>query len=256
MSTKKIRPSQPSKTTKDGRETESRKPVTQRAVLDAPLPELCPQGGEHEWMDDECNKCHEPKPQIVALGSSEPDGGAAAQSTGKPKGTKKAAKSLKVASVPEPKKLSAVNAAVPVNCPQGGEHAWADDECSKCHEPASTATTITEPEGARFQERSADKLASVKESATKTRRVAQGEAKTKNLSALDAAAKVLREAAKPMTTREMIEAMAKEGYWTSPKGLTPAATLYSAILRQISSKGTASRFVKTARGHFSLAKGA
>jgi len=120
MSTKKIRPSQPSKTTKDGRETESRKPVTQRAVLDAPLPELCPQGGDHEWMDDECNKCHEPKPQIVAPGSSEPDGGAAAQSTGKPKGTKKAAKSLKVASVPEPKKLSAVNAAVPVNCPQGG----------------------------------------------------------------------------------------------------------------------------------------
>lgn len=96
----------------------------------------------------------------------------------------------------------------------------------------------------------------MKASATKTRRVAQGESKTKNLSALDAAAKVLGEAAEPMTTRQMIEAMAKKGYWTSPKGLTPAATLYSAILRQISTKGTASRFVKTDRGHFSLSTGA
>ena len=51
------------------------------------------------------------------------------------------------------------------------------------------------------------------------------------LSCLDAAAKVLGESKAPMTTKEMIEAMASKKYWTSPGGQTPAATLYSAILR-------------------------
>jgi hypothetical protein len=32
-----------------------------------------------------------------------------------------------------------------------------------------------------------------------------------------------------MTTREMIEAMAEKGYWTSPGGKTPHATLYTAV---------------------------
>jgi hypothetical protein len=70
------------------------------------------------------------------------------------------------------------------------------------------------------------------------------------LSALDAAAKVLVEAGEPMTTRAMIEAMATKGYWTSPGGKTPAATLYSAILREINVKGDEARFTKTDRGLF------
>jgi hypothetical protein len=70
------------------------------------------------------------------------------------------------------------------------------------------------------------------------------------MSALDAAAKVLVEAGEPMTTKAMIEAMATKGYWTSPGGKTPHATLYSAILREINTKGTESRFTKTDRGHF------
>jgi hypothetical protein len=37
-------------------------------------------------------------------------------------------------------------------------------------------------------------------------------------------------------------------------GATPAATLYSAILREIKAKGKESRFVKTERGKFGLAK--
>ena len=57
------------------------------------------------------------------------------------------------------------------------------------------------------------------------------EPKAKKTSALDAAARVLEEAGQPMTCPEMIEAIAKKGYWTSPGGATPAATLYSAILR-------------------------
>jgi len=80
---------------------------------------------------------------------------------------------------------------------------------------------------------------------------AKAEAKPKKLSALDAAAKVLAESKQPMTTREMIEAMAAKGLWSSPGGKTPAATLYSAILRELGAKGKEARFVKTERGKFS-----
>jgi hypothetical protein len=71
------------------------------------------------------------------------------------------------------------------------------------------------------------------------------------LSCLDAAAKVLGESKEPLTTKEMIEKMAAKKYWTSPGGKTPAATLYSAILRELG-KGKESRFKKTERGHFAL----
>ncbi len=73
-----------------------------------------------------------------------------------------------------------------------------------------------------------------------------------SLSQLDAAAKVLGEATEPMTTKEMVDAMATKGYWTSPGGKTPHATFYSAILRELQSKGDTGRFVKTDRGHFIL----
>ena len=74
------------------------------------------------------------------------------------------------------------------------------------------------------------------------------------MSALDAAAKVLGESTEPMTTGEMIEAMSAKGYWRSPGGKTPSATLYSAIAREISTKGKESRFKKAERGKFELAK--
>ena len=47
--------------------------------------------------------------------------------------------------------------------------------------------------------------------------------------------------------------MAARGYWTSPGGKTPAATLYSALLKETRTKGTQSRFTKTGRGKFGLA---
>lgn len=75
------------------------------------------------------------------------------------------------------------------------------------------------------------------------------------LSALDAAAKVLAESGEPMTSKAMIDAMATKGYWTSPGGKTPQATLYAAILREIQTKGGDARFTKTERGHFALATG-
>ena len=89
---------------------------------------------------------------------------------------------------------------------------------------------------------------------TKTKAKKTKEPKAKKTSALDAAARVLEEAGQPMTCPEMIEAMTAKRYWASPKGLTPAATLYSAILREINAKGKESRFVKTERGKFGLAK--
>src|SRR5262249_33648239 len=78
--------------------------------------------------------------------------------------------------------------------------------------------------------------------------------KPKKTSALDAAFRVLEKAGQAMTCPEMIEAMAAKNYWTSPGGATPAATLYSAILREIKAKGKDARFVKTERGKFGLAK--
>jgi HB1, ASXL, restriction endonuclease HTH domain len=78
----------------------------------------------------------------------------------------------------------------------------------------------------------------------------RGKAGSKKLSALDAAAKVLEEAGQPMTCAEMIAAMAQKGYWTSPAGKTPEGTLYSALLRELNTKGDAARFHKTGRGQF------
>src|SRR5207249_9405591 len=79
------------------------------------------------------------------------------------------------------------------------------------------------------------------------------EAKAKKTSALDAAVKVLAESGEAMTTQAMIEAMAAKGYWSSPGGQTPSATLYSAILRELSTKGEQARFVKTDRGNSACA---
>jgi hypothetical protein len=78
-------------------------------------------------------------------------------------------------------------------------------------------------------------------------------AKPKKLGCLDAAAKLLGETGQAMTCQEMIDAMAAKGYWTSPNGKTPSATLYAAILREITTRAKESRFTKTERGKFALA---
>lgn len=100
------------------------------------------------------------------------------------------------------------------------------------------------------------KKADAKNTGTAGKRTAKkiGKKADGRLSALDAVAKVLVESSEPMTTKEMVEAMGAKGYWNSPGGQTPAATLYSAILREIQRKGKDSRFKKTDRGRFALAK--
>lgn len=111
-------------------------------------------------------------------------------------------------------------------CPSGGKHRWAGkgDEraCTKCHEPgvAPKANAPSKP------------------------------AAEKRLSAIDAAAQVLASAKEPMNCKAIVEAMATKGLWTSPGGKTPHATLYSAILREIGTKGKEARFRKVERGQF------
>jgi hypothetical protein len=84
----------------------------------------------------------------------------------------------------------------------------------------------------------------------KRQRKAPAAPKEKKVSCLDAAAHILAESGQPMTCQEMIDTMAAKGYWTSPGGKTPAATLYSAILRELATKGADARFAKTERGKF------
>ena len=74
----------------------------------------------------------------------------------------------------------------------------------------------------------------------------------KKTSALDAATKVLGENGEPMNCQEMIKSMSDKGHWKSPGGLTPHATLYSALLREIKAKGKEARFKKADRGKFGL----
>ena len=87
----------------------------------------------------------------------------------------------------------------------------------------------------------------------KTEPAATAAAKDKPLSGLAAAARVLSDNGQPMTCPELIQAMAAKGYWTSPAGKTPAATLAAAMAREIKVKKDQSRFRKTDRGKFSLA---
>jgi hypothetical protein len=80
---------------------------------------------------------------------------------------------------------------------------------------------------------------------TKTKAEAQ-----KKLSALDAAARILGQTGQAMNSKELVEQMAAKGYWTSPGGKTPHATLHAAISREIKTKGKDSRFAKAGPGKF------
>ena len=79
-----------------------------------------------------------------------------------------------------------------------------------------------------------------------------GEAKPKRLGVLSAAAEILKAEGKPMRAKELIDAMAAKGLWTSPKGKTPEATLYAAMIREVTHKGNAARFKRVERGLFAF----
>ena len=75
----------------------------------------------------------------------------------------------------------------------------------------------------------------------------------KAMSLMDAAVHLLSQGTgDPMRCKDIVELAVKRGLWAPRTGKTPASTLYAAILREITAKGDASRFVKTERGKFAL----
>jgi len=70
---------------------------------------------------------------------------------------------------------------------------------------------------------------------------------------LSCALRVLQEEGKPLSCPDMVKLMLEKGYWKTD-GRTPSATIYSAIITEIKKKGADSRFRKTERGKFELAK--
>ncbi len=68
---------------------------------------------------------------------------------------------------------------------------------------------------------------------------------------LDAAVRLLRESGEALGAKDMATKIIAAGWWET-KGKTPEATLYSAIIREISGKGAESRFHKVGRGRFEL----
>ena len=111
--------------------------------------------------------------------------------------------------------------------------------------PMSTSTKKT----SKAKKTAAKK--SSKPATAKTAKAKSGAAE--RLSALDAAAQVLKSRGEAMRAPEMMAAMAEQGLWSSPNGKTPQATLYAAIIREINAKGRDARFRKVERGKFEYA---
>jgi len=78
-------------------------------------------------------------------------------------------------------------------------------------------------------------------------------AKKERNSLINLAAKVLAESGEPLNCQQMVERVLATGLWQT-EGKTPAATLASAILREITKKGEAARFRKVDRGKFVAAQ--
>jgi HB1/ASXL restriction endonuclease-like protein with HTH domain len=123
-------------------------------------------------------------------------------------------------------------------------------------EPAVAEPSAQTPVEPTAAEPTAGSLASVSPTPTEETTAATADSSSElaaqKLSALDAAAKVLRETGQAMTCAALIATMAARGYWQSRKGRTPAATLYAALLRELQTKGEQARFVKVQRGKFAL----
>ena len=112
--------------------------------------------------------------------------------------------------------------------------------------PASQSQAVETPVSAGIAEPQAQRP-------KKGRTPKKAEGGAKKRSALDAAAQVLAEVGTALNCQELIQAMADKGLWVSPGGKTPSATLYSAILRELQTKGDQARFRKTERGKFAAA---
>ena len=115
---------------------------------------------------------------------------------------------------------------------------------------AKTTKHITEAKGTKAKK---GKSLAKEAKGTKSNGQASPAKEAKKLSALEAAARVLAESKQPMSCPELIAAMADRGYWSSPSGKTPQATVSAAIQREIVVKKVQSRFKKTGPGRFTVA---
>jgi|GEM_PF-628902 len=143
------------------------------------------------------------------------------------------------------------NAATPKGKNKSKDNPLAGQDASRAAKP--DAKPSVKPDG-KAAAKSSD-ARNAKSAATNAPR--SGGAK---LSALDAAALVLAdlsksEAATGIAANDLIDRMQSNGLWQSPGGKTPSATLYAAMVREISAKGDASRFARIAKGRFTLAAG-
>ncbi|MEX0777783.1 MAG: HTH domain-containing protein, partial [Phycisphaeraceae bacterium] len=89
------------------------------------------------------------------------------------------------------------------------------------------------------------------ETSTELKAVLGGEElarKARDMAAADGA----EEMEDPMRCKDIVDLVVKRQLWTPGKGKTPASTLYASILRELTTKGDACRFVKTERGKFAL----
>lgn len=115
--------------------------------------------------------------------------------------------------------------------------------------PAKKASTGKPSTKRTASSKQAARKPSAKKPATKTTATKKATAKRRaSPSGLDLAAKVLADAGEPLGTKEIAKRVIAAGWKT--KGKTPHATLYAAVSREITVKGSASRFAKAGRGLF------
>lgn len=127
---------------------------------------------------------------------------------------------------------------------EGAECAGKETTMSKKNSTKRATSTPKAKKGAKQPKRNGVKM-------THNPKPVSGD-KPKRMSALDAAAAILRKSKQPMRSKELITAMATQGLWTSPNGKTPDATLNAAIIREIAAKGKDARFRKVDRGQFAF----
>ena len=145
------------------------------------------------------------------------------------------------------------NAAAGAKKAKGGNKAKAASEAQPAQTSVPTIEDVANVQPAADESADGREPAATQKADKPKRSRAKKEPKEKRMSGLDAAAKVLAESGEPMTAKEMIEAAESKGYWKSPGGKTPHATVYSAIIREIATKAGEARFRKTDRGRFAHA---
>ena len=117
--------------------------------------------------------------------------------------------------------------------------------------PKKTLPIVAEKDDGKADDQGVAETVAAVEKGNLAEGVTVPEAKKERHSLLNLAAKALAEAATPLNCKEMVEKVLATGLWQTD-GKTPSATLYSAILREITTKGDAARFRKAERGKFEI----